>query len=302
MVSLADHQTVNISSDLLTAEFKPALGGRMSRLLMTGGTDIIVPLDDDEINLLHWPKAGAYPLFPYHNRIAQAQFWWDEKFVRLKAHPEAMPHSLHGPGHQRRWIVREVTASTVTMQLDYRVDADWPWSFLATQKYALNGTELTVELTLHNKDNKPMPAGIGWHPYFVGNGDVFHDAQYRWLYDADFIPTGKRERLSGDDLKSAPQTQYLQQWKSAAFMLANDLHVKMTAEAIFDHLVIHKAQNYTCLEPVSHVGNAVNLISHGVDDIGIRCLAPEETMRGQLFITILNKQFETGAEGRRGRD
>jgi len=40
--------------------------------------------------------------------------------------------------------------------------------------------------------------------------------------------------------------------------------------------------SYLCVEPVTHVANAVNLANAGHDDTGLEVLQPGETLRGSM--------------------
>jgi galactose mutarotase-like enzyme len=46
---------------------------------------------------------------------------------------------------------------------------------------------LTVELTLQNESDAPMPAGLGWHPYFsrTPRAAITADVRAIWLTDEE---------------------------------------------------------------------------------------------------------------------
>jgi aldose 1-epimerase len=178
-----------VSGENLLAEFAPEIGGRLTRLVYRG-EDIIVPLLDDDFDPLFWPKAGGYPLIPYHNRIEAARLAFAGQQIVLEPHPGALPHTLHGPAQRREWRVCSRSENALEMVLDYVPDADWPWAFRASQRFEIGAERLLIELALANTGNGPMPAGLGWHPYFAG-GEVGHDAGFWWPHDEDLLPTGE---------------------------------------------------------------------------------------------------------------
>ena len=51
----------------------------------------------------------------------------------------------------------------------------------------------------------------------------------------------------------------------------------------------NSTRNFVAIEPVSHVNNAVNLLDAGssqADDLGIRVLAPGESLSAQMSIMV----------------
>jgi len=286
MVGGGGSGVIEIASSGLTAQFRPNLGGRMTRLARASGADIVVPLEEDEFDPWFWPKAGAYPLIPYHNRIADGSLAVGDDFVALLPHPQALPHSLHGPAHRRPWTVRDHSPSSLTLHLDYEPDENWPWAFEAFQTFALRDDTLSIDLSVCNRDRRNMPAGLGWHPYFSGSAAVNHDAVYRWPHRSDFLPEGCRREIGGR-FEEAPPTAYLQSWRHVRLAIAGAGVVAMTASPIFAHLVLHRAENYTCIEAVSHVADGFNLAARGVKDTGTRMLQPEETLAGSIVLTVV---------------
>lgn len=270
---------LRLAADGFEAELAPALGGRLT-LLRHAGRDIVVPLPHDHADPLAWGKGGGYPLVPFHNRIENAQLSFDGAVLSLRAHPAAAPHSLHGPAQCRPWRLAGQGAGSATLALHCAVDADWPWSYEATQHFALGASGVTVTLALRNSSKKPMPAGLGWHPYFCA-GVVTQDARFHWPFRPDYVPTGLRLEGAGPQT----ETRYLEDW-SAATITCDDMSIVLTASPDLAHLVVHRAGDYVCLEAVTHVANGFNLAARGHAHTGMRVLAPGETMTATLHIAV----------------
>ncbi|WP_162144078.1 MULTISPECIES: hypothetical protein [Agrobacterium] len=279
---------MRISSEFLTAEFRPELGGRVSKLRHSSGVDILVPLGIDAFEALYWPKAGAYPLVPYHNRISNSQLQTQEGTISLQPHPQTIPHTLHGPAQLRPWSVKEHSANSLTMQIGWKPDEAWPWDFEAKQIFTVSGNSLELRFLLQNIGRSAMPAGLGWHPYFNSASPVAHDAEYLWPHRADYLPEGRRLKISNPTEVSKLKTAYLDTWSTVRFPLGNKLSVTLTASSIFEHLVIHQADDYSCIEPVTHVADGFNLKASGAANTGVFHLAPGKTLDGSIFIVVDN--------------
>jgi aldose 1-epimerase len=153
-----------LRAGLLEARLKSGHGGRMTHLRHRDLGEILVPTPDAEFEPLNWPKAGAYPLFPYHNRLKAAAFEHEGKRHVLVPHPALRTDAMHGPAHRRPWRIATESEDAANLVLDYAADADWPFDFRAEQGFRLFPDRLEIALTLTNTGNGPMPGGLGWHP------------------------------------------------------------------------------------------------------------------------------------------
>ena len=155
-------------------------GGRIGSL-MVGGRELIVTSDPQ--GPIHW---GSYPMAPWAGRIRHGRFTFAGLEHQL---PLGMPpHAIHGVVYDRPW--RVVDATTIEIDLDER----WPFRGRVAQRFDLDEDSLTVTMTL--EADEPMPAVIGWHPWFrrsIGSG-----AQARLVFaaermlerDDESMPTG----------------------------------------------------------------------------------------------------------------
>jgi len=66
------------------------------------------------------------------------------------------------------------------------------------------------------------------------------------------------------------------------------MRLVLAAEAPLDFLVVYTppGRPFFCVEPVSHVTDAFNLAAAGRTDTGARTLAPGETWRAVLTLTV----------------
>ena len=61
------------------------------------------------------------------------------------------PHTIHGVGWQRAWVVEEVGPRSVTLSLEHRPDPSWPFAFSAEIGYSLSDAALTVTIQMTNR-------------------------------------------------------------------------------------------------------------------------------------------------------
>ncbi|MBY5460841.1 hypothetical protein HFO89_31725 [Rhizobium leguminosarum] len=287
MTSLHAGKQFEISSNRLLAELCPSMGGRLLKLAVIDGPDIFVTAKPQSFDILNWPRGGAYPLIPYHNRIERGRLAVGTETFDLPPHPAALPHTLHGPGHTRAWQLIEQTPSRLVMRIVYERDDHWPWAFEASQDFALEGNVLTLGVTLKNLDERPMPGGLGWHPYFASPDPVSVNAKYRWPHGDDYLPLGHRVSVTNRQSTKYLPTQYLQDWDEAEIRHADGFRSRVTATSALMGLVIHRGDPaHICVEPVSHIANAWNLKGQR-EMTGARLMLPGEVMEGVVRVEVM---------------
>lgn len=162
---------------------RPEHGGRIGSVTV-GGHELLVT--GHPLGPIYW---GSYPMAPWAGRIRHGRFAFAGADHQLPL--AAPPHALHGVAFDRPWRVDGPEA--ISIDLDER----WPFRGRVTQRFAVHGDGLDVEMTL--EADEPMPAVIGWHPWFrralePGGGDVTlrFDAAEMLVRDAEGIPSGER--------------------------------------------------------------------------------------------------------------
>lgn len=263
----------------LCLRLRPGWGGRVMSFVHATGGDILLPITEARFEPEDWPRAGAYPLVPFHNRVEGARFRFSGREALLHAHPASLPHALHGMGSRMCWTVRSQTEQSADLLLYRPADSIWPWRFEARQVFVLDAQGLTLTLHLLNKDIIPMPGGVGWHPYLPRPRRILDDARFGWPIRNDYLPGPgpvPREDLNGDTL-------YLMEWESVTLDLPDGLHLRFRRQHGLRHLVIHQPPGpFACVEPVSHLVNA--LTQPKVPDMGP--LAPGATLTARFRLDI----------------
>jgi aldose 1-epimerase len=278
----------------------PHLGARVTALKLIDPADgrdreILHPFPEETAlgDLLRWPKGGLYPLVPYSNRIRDARLRFDGEVHKLPPHPDAAPHTLHGHAHRLCWTVADRTDMSVRLTLRHRAGGEWPWSFSTEMTLLLTPAAVEIGLGLRNDDARPMPAGLGLHPYLAHSPTdaVSFDAAFDWRVGPDGLP-GRREAAAGHDRRKQPLPPggitLHRSGGTGWFELrsADGGALMVSASSSLDHLVIHRPEEspYLCVEPTSHVADGFNLAEDGVEGTGRMVLAPGQEMHAKIMV------------------
>lgn len=290
---------ITLRADGFGLQLAPEAGGMVTRYWLERGSAVwewLRPASDAAVNRRDGYGAAAFPLVPFSNRIRGGRFRFDARDVALPLNRPPERHAIHGQGWQAVWTPREVSATTALLEFHHAPDA-WPWAYRATQRFALSPTGLTVELALHNESDTPMPAGLGWHPYFLRTPRTTLTApvERMWLTDAEMLPTELAPspvtaRLSGGvTIDSIPLDNGFTGWSGRAVIDWPELGARlvMTADPPLDFLTVFipPILPFFCVEPVSHATDAVNLTGPAAE-VGRRQLAPGATLRASITLTL----------------
>lgn len=283
-------------------ELAPQAGGAVAGFTLAG-IDVLRPTSANARAAGNVLEHAAYPLVPYSNRIANARFEVCGRRHQLDADPGVRPHSLHGVGWQRRWSVPARSPSAAMLTLEHHAEgADaraWPFAFAARQDFVLEATNrsatLTVTLTLANRDDKPFPCGLGWHPFFprTAGTRLRFDARGRWESDAGGLPFARTipepdAFAAGRALGGAALDHVYFGWSGRADLTQPDtgLSVAITASQRCGHLVVYAPpdQAFLAVEPVTHVIDAFNRAAAGESDTGTVLLQPRAEISCSIAI------------------
>lgn len=249
-------------------------------------------------------KASSFVLIPYSNRIEGGRFTFHGQAYQL-ANGER--HASHGDVRGRAWQVDQVSATAIHGSFDSRAfaDANWPWPFTATLEYTLQENTLFSRLTVTNQGASPMPAGLGWHPYYnrtltrAGEPVLLH-FQVQSIYpDANDnrIPSGPAQPLASNQDFAVERELTPENFIDACFYgyVGNgaitwpESNVKLlyTCSSNCTHLILfNPAKPYFAAEPVTNANNGVNLYAQGDPTSGIRTVAPGETLEATFAIDV----------------
>jgi aldose 1-epimerase len=212
-----------------------------------------------------------FPLVPFANRIKDSCLTFEGRSIRLRPNIADHPHAIHGHGWQTEWQVLRSDRSACTLVFDYAASESWPWTYRASQRFAIAGNRLTMELAVENLSASRMPAGVGFHPFFPTPKSARLRAAARCVWEgvaSDFpsrcaaIPPALdfgATRPVGD---TGGLDHCFSGWSGSATIEWADARsrVELGAAAPLEHLMIYAPEHrdFFCVEPVSHAVNAFN--------------------------------------------
>lgn len=265
-----------------------------------GDVALFRDVPDDALAAHSARRLGCFPLIPYSNRIGDARLTFQDQTYALRPDPNGESHSIHGNGWYTPWTVGERSASRLVLTLEHQARdtaaADWPFSYIATQTFALSETGLDIALRIENRDTKAMPAGFGLHPYFRRTADakMSFEAATVWLNGADKLPHGQQPipaTWSFTALRSPTEAELdhcFAGWNGTARIVwpEDGLGLTIDASPEFSHLVVYtpSGRDFFCIEPVSHMNDGMNRMD--VPGHGVSILAPGEILQGQVHFRL----------------
>ena len=290
-------ETVSLVNGDLTLELLPDLGAAVATLRYQG-RDVLRPTPagvDDPF------ETAAFALVPFANRIADGSFRVGDREIRIERNAPGQAHPLHGHGWRKPWRVESAVRDQVVLSFEHPPDS-WPWHYLAMQSATLHSDSLEVALSVENRDSTPMPAGLGWHPYFhKGPGaQLKAHVEGAWLTDAEGLPTRLAQGAhfgqwsGGDEVAREKLVDHCHTgWPGVAEILLpqEGLRLALTASRALRWLHIYSppGKDFFCVEPVSQMPNAVNR-SAPPALTGQKLLGPGERLEARVTLSVVDSE------------
>ncbi len=223
---------------------RPVQGGRIGSVTV-GGRELLIT--GHPLGPVYW---GSFPMAPWAGRIRDGRFVFGGQEYRLPL--GAPPHALHGVVFDRPWRVTGQDA--IAVDLDER----WPFPGRVTQRFFVADDGLDVEMTL--EADEPMPAVIGWHPWFRRRLDergapvrVTLDAAEMLVRDVTGIPSGERVAPPAgpwDDAFTGLRANPVLEWPG-------ELRLELSSSCAW-WVVFTEPDYAVCVEPQSGPPDAAN--------------------------------------------
>jgi aldose 1-epimerase len=249
----------------------PLRGGLSSCIFR--GQAILCPVAQTACASASAAELCYFPLVPFANRIKDSRFTFDGREIVLHPNLAGHPHAIHGHGWQTEWQVVSADRTACTLAFEHTAAQTWPWSYRVSQRFAIAGNVLTIELAVENLSADRMPAGLGFHPFLPRpeSARLRATAQRVWLGTALDFPSrcaGIAPALDVGRAESVGDMRALDHcysgWNGSATIEWADAgahaRVEIAATAPLEHLMVYLpvSRDFFCVEPVSHALNAFN--------------------------------------------
>jgi aldose 1-epimerase len=295
-MSPTDPRLLTLACGPLTLQLVPPLGGSIARFeYRTAGGERIPCLRGVE-NVETPLDLACFPLVPFSNRIRGGRFAFRGREVVLRPNLAGDPSPLHGQGWLAAWEV--VSAGAASAALVFRhAPGEWPWAYEARQHFALDGKGLTATLSCTNASDEPMPCGLGHHPYFPCTAQTRIDTEVgcAWTIDEKVLPVERvkaegrynlRDRLvCGQGLDNG-----FGGWNGLARIETPGLPFRIelsSPDAHFFQIYSPASGGFFVAEPVGHANAALNEPEESWPELGLKVLAPGETMSLTMRIDVI---------------
>jgi galactose mutarotase-like enzyme len=264
----------------------PRRGGRVSSWTIDGEELLVGPPDEVDTSI-HW---GCFLMAPWPGRLAGGRFDWRGREVRLRrTHGR---HAIHGLTWNRPWEVEASSPAEATLAIELPRD-EWPMGSRVRQRTTVTPTGVRLEAEVE-ATGEPMPAALGWHPWFLRRGDprLRVDAAAYQL-TSGMIPTGESAPVAGrTDLRGGPRLgrrrldiAYVEA-HSPAVITWPDLELAIAFAPAPAPLVVYTPPDSFCVEPLTAPPNALSLPARRRRAAGVRELAVGERLSAALEMTL----------------
>jgi len=295
MAAISDPEVITLATGRLSIGLVPEIGGSLASFRFDG-IEVMRALTDAERRASNVLAVAMFPMVPYANRIAGNAFDFGGRTWRFAANNPPERFNVHGTGWHEPWVA-EAGPEGTRLRLVHEAPGE-PYSYEATQTFALRPDALEVRLSLANRGAVAMPFGMGLHPWFDRDEDteLQFSAAHFYMEGPEGVAT---ERLAtppeldfsaGRRLPDSWRNNDYGGWSGGAVIRwpSRGLGLRLDADPLFGHLMLYAdpERSFFCLEPQSNAPTAFNRIASGRDaGMGTVVLEPGETMAGAIRFT-----------------
>ncbi|MEM9740527.1 MAG: hypothetical protein AAF829_11720 [Pseudomonadota bacterium] len=227
--------------------------------------------------------SAAYPMVPFCGRIENGRFSYDGASYALEPNFSPEPHAIHGTGWQSSWAIdRDKDRLSMVLVDD---SLRWPWPFRAEQVFWSDGPLLRLDMSVINIGERPMPAGLGWHPFFERTRLKTLGASLGPVADPvigmisqeseDKVALFERCLGNAEDLGAGGFDDCFSLLRGRVDLFqSNRSQHQLIVDPNPGYVVLYAPadDDFICFEPVTHVPNAINAASP--DTYGVKPLEP----------------------------
>ena len=137
--------------------------GATLRTFVKGGLSVIEGFAGEEVPT----GARGQVLYPWPNRVGEGAWSYSERTAVPKIDDVAHATAIHGLVRWRPFRIDSVNQNRCSLTLLLHPTPDYPFLSEVNVTYHLGRLGLTVTTTVTNRDDVPIPFGVGFHPYLA---------------------------------------------------------------------------------------------------------------------------------------
>jgi len=292
-------QLVALRSDTAELVVAPSCGARIVAF-RAAGRDILRPTTSDALDSAFVYGFAAFPLMPYSGPIFGDGFRFGNEWHPLGRNVPTEPSATHGEAWIHPWSIVAQSEGSLRLTMDYAPTTNnFPFAWRGEIAYGLEQASLVIDLTVTNRDHRPMPAGLGLHPYFpkAPGTMLTFDSTGVWPPDApEAVGKGAAplepglDFRHGQDISEIVFDRCFEGWDGRATLsTADGWTIRIEGDETFGKLQIYDAWDYPyiCVEPVTNANDGFNRAAAGVPGHAVTILEPGRSLAGRIIITPL---------------
>jgi aldose 1-epimerase len=276
----------------------PGFGARMVSFRYAD-RDILRPTPDAVLAKPEVYGFAGFPLMPYSGPLFGPGFTFAGAIYPLARNVPEEPTATHGDAWTAPFEIRRQTANLLELEMTHEpAPGKFPFRFRGFIRYSLSKDGLSILLRVTSRDHRPMPAGLGIHPYFPKHPGTRLRFASVGVWPADgpdavFLGcqplTESLDFCGGPDVSPMIVDRLYEGWDGRAEIIASDGFLTIVeADGVLDKLQIYSAWDYpyVCVEPVSNANDGFNRMAAGVPSHRIRVLEPNRSIEGEVRIFV----------------
>ncbi len=137
--------------------------GATLRTFVKGGVGVVEGFAGDELP----DGARGQVLYPWPNRLSPEPWTFSGRSAAPSVNEQTTDTAIHGLVRWRPFEVEQVNQNRCVLSLFLHPSPDYPFASEIAVAYHLGSLGLTVTTTVTNRDDVPIPVGVGFHPYLA---------------------------------------------------------------------------------------------------------------------------------------
>jgi aldose 1-epimerase len=194
--------------------------GATLRTYVKGGVSVIEGFAGEEVPT----GARGQLLYPWPNRIGDREWSFSGRTAQPTVDDVENDTAIHGVVRWRPFRVESVNQNRCVLALLLHPSPDFPFLSEIEVAYHLGALGLTVTTTVTNRDDVPIPFGLGFHPYLAVTTSTIEGAELE-VPAKNFVAVDERRLPTGQIL---PVVSHELDFTKAKSVNGHDLDVTFT--------------------------------------------------------------------------